>query len=321
MKKTISVTALKSLVNEAYEQVKSAKEGANADYIPYLASVPSDLFGIAVSLPNGEVIEVGDTEYVFGIESISKVHTAILVLRQSGPEKLLEKIGADATGLPFNSIFAILLENDHPSTPLVNSGAITACSMVDPVGNSDAKWKAITDNMTDLCGSPLVLQDELYQSETATNFNNKSIAWLLKNYGRIYDDPDMSLDLYTRQCSMGVTAKQLAIAGCTIANYGLNPVTKQQVFDRSLSAKIVTLIAAVGFYQHTGDWLYTSGIPAKTGVGGGVMGVLPGGFGIAAFAPPLDDAGNSVKAQLAIKYMTQKLGVNVYSGDSIEITA
>lgn len=283
--------------------------------------MPSDLFGIAVSLPNGEVIEVGDTEYVFGIESISKVHTAILVLRQSGPEKLLEKIGADATGLPFNSIFAILLENDHPSTPLVNSGAITACSMVDPVGNSDAKWKAITDNMTDLCGSPLVLQDELYQSETATNFNNKSIAWLLKNYGRIYDDPDMSLDLYTRQCSMGVTAKQLAIAGCTIANYGLNPVTKQQVFDRSLSAKIVTLIAAVGFYQHTGDWLYTSGIPAKTGVGGGVMGVLPGGFGIAAFAPPLDDAGNSVKAQLAIKYMTQKLGVNVYSGDSIEITA
>lgn len=321
MKKTISVTALKSLVNEAYEQVKSAQGGANADYIPYLASVPSDLFGIAVSLPGGEVIEVGDTEYVFGIESISKVHTAILVLRQSGPEKLLEKIGADATGLPFNSIFAILLENDHPSTPLVNSGAITACSMVDPVGNSDAKWKAITDNMTDLCGSPLVLQDELYQSETATNFNNKSIAWLLKNYGRIYDDPDMSLDLYTRQCSMGVTAKQLAIAGCTIANYGLNPVTKQQVFDRSLSAKIVTLIAAVGFYQHTGDWLYTSGIPAKTGVGGGVMGVLPGGFGIAAFAPPLDDAGNSVKAQLAIKYMTQKLGVNVYSGDSIEITA
>lgn len=321
MKKTISAAALKSLVNEAYEQVKNAKGGANANYIPYLANVPSDLFGIAVSLPNGEVIEVGDTEYVFGIESISKVHTAVLVLRQSGPEKLLEKIGADATGLPFNSIFAILLENDHPSTPLVNSGAITACSMVNPVGNSDAKWKAITDNMTDLCGSPLVLQDELYKSETATNFNNKSIAWLLKNYNRIYDDPDMALDLYTRQCSMGVTAKQLAIAGCTIANYGLNPVTKKQAFDRSLSAKIVTLIAAVGFYQHTGDWLYTSGIPAKTGVGGGVMGVLPGGFGIAAFAPPLDDAGNSVKAQLAIKYITQKLGVNVYSGDSIEITA
>lgn len=321
MKKTISVAALKSLVNEAYEQVKNAKGGANANYIPYLANVPSDLFGIAVSLPGGEVIEVGDTEYVFGIESISKVHTAVLVLRQSGPDVLLEKIGADATGLPFNSIFAILLENDHPSTPLVNSGAITACSMVTPVGNSDAKWKAIVENMTDLCGSPLVLQDELYKSETATNFNNKSIAWLLKNYNRIYDDPDLALDLYTRQCSMGVTAKQLAIAGCTIANYGLNPVTGKQVFDKALSPKITAMIAAVGFYEHTGDWMYTSGIPAKTGVGGGVMGVLPGGFGIAAFAPPLDDAGNSVKAQLAIKYITQHLGVNVYSGDSIEITA
>lgn len=321
MKKTISVAALKSLVNEAYEQVKNAKGGANANYIPYLANVPSDLFGIAVSLPGGEVIEVGDTEYVFGIESISKVHTAVLVLRQSGPDVLLEKIGADATGLPFNSIFAILLENDHPSTPLVNSGAITACSMVTPVGNSDAKWKAIVENMTDLCGSPLVLQDELYKSETATNFNNKSIAWLLKNYNRIYDDPDLALDLYTRQCSMGVTAKQLAIAGCTIANYGLNPATGKQVFDKALSPKITAMIAAVGFYEHTGDWMYTSGIPAKTGVGGGVMGVLPGGFGIAAFAPPLDDAGNSVKAQLAIKYITQHLGVNVYSGDSIEITA
>lgn len=321
MKKTISVAALKSLVNEAYEQVKNATGGANANYIPYLANVPSDLFGIAVSLPGGEVIEVGDTEYVFGIESISKVHTAVLVLRQSGPDVLLEKIGADATGLPFNSIFAILLENDHPSTPLVNSGAITACSMVTPVGNSDAKWKAIVENMTDLCGSPLVLQDELYKSETATNFNNKSIAWLLKNYNRIYDDPDLALDLYTRQCSMGVTAKQLAIAGCTIANYGLNPATGKQVFDKALSPKITAMIAAVGFYEHTGDWMYTSGIPAKTGVGGGVMGVLPGGFGIAAFAPPLDDAGNSVKAQLAIKYITQHLGVNVYSGDSIEITA
>ncbi len=321
MKKNISVAELKSLVSEAYEQVKSAQGGANADYIPYLANVPSDLFGIAVCLPNGEVIEVGDTEYVFGIESISKVHTAVLVLRQSGPEKLLEKIGADATGLPFNSILAILLEKDHPSTPLVNSGAITACSMVNPVGDSDAKWQAIAENMTDLCGSPLVLLDELYKSETATNFNNKSIAWLLKNYNRIYDDPDMALDLYTRQCSMGVTAKQLAIAGCTIANRGLNPVTQKQVFDKALAPKIVALIAAVGFYEHTGDWMYTSGIPAKTGVGGGVMGVLPGGFGIAAFAPPLDDAGNSVKAQLAVRYITQHLGVNVYSGDSIEITA
>lgn len=320
MKKSISIASLRSVVNEAYEKVKNAKGGANANYIPYLDNVPSDLFGIAVCLPTGEIIEVGDTDYVFGIESISKVHTAVLVLRQSGADAVLAKIGADATGMPFNSIMAILLENDHPSTPLVNAGAIAACSMVTPTGDSDAKWKAIMDNMTDLCGSPLVLIDDLYKSETDTNFNNKSIAWLLKNYNRIYDEPELALDLYTRQCSLGITARQLAISGCTIAGYGMNPVTKKQVFDKELAPKITALIAAVGFYEHTGDWMYSSGIPAKTGVGGGVMGVMPGGFGIAAFAPPLDGAGNSVKAQQAIKYITQHLGVNVYSGDSIEIT-
>ena len=317
MQKDISVSGLKTLVAEAYEEVKKVKGGANANYIPFLANIPSDLFGIAVVLPDGEVIAQGDTEYVFGIESVSKVHTAILAMRQYGADTILQKIGADATGLPFNSIMAILLENDHPSTPLVNAGAITACSMVKPIGDSDAKWQAIVENMTDLCGSAPKLLDELYKSESETNFNNRSIAWLIKNYNRIYDDPDMSLDLYTRQCSMGVTAKQLAVAAATIACGGKNPLTGKQVFDRSMMPQIVSLIATVGFYEHTGDWLYTSGIPAKTGVGGGVMGILPGGFGIAAFSPPLDDAGNSVRAQAAIKYIAQKLGVNVFNGQSV----
>lgn len=309
----IDINLLKEVINQAHEQYKGNTEGKNADYIPYLANIPSDLFGISVCTADGEVISVGDTEYKFGIESVSKVHTAILYLRQFGAEKMLNEIGADATGLPFNSIFAILLENDHPSTPLVNAGAITACSGIEPKGISSAKWSAIFNNISDLCGSDPELIDELYNSESATNFNNRSIAWLLKNYNRIYDDPDLALDLYTRQCSLGVTASQLAISGATIANNGTNPVTKKQVFDESLSPKIISLIATVGFYQHTGDWMYTAGIPAKTGVGGGVMGVMPGLFGICAFAPPLDDAGNSVKAQLAIKYIMNKLGLNIYN--------
>lgn len=319
MKKTITLADLESVVKEAYEKLKGLKGGKNADYIPFLAKIDPDLFGIAVCTPSGDVIEAGDTDYVFGIESISKVHTAVLILEQYGAEAVLKQIGADATGLPFNSIMAILMENDHPSTPLVNAGAISADSMVKPVGDADAKWKAITQNMTDLCGSELKLLDELYKSESETNYNNRAIAWLLKNYNRIYDDPDMSLDLYTRHCSMGVTAKQLAIAGCTIANRGKNPVTGKQVFKESLMPNIISLIAAVGFYEHTGDWIYTSGIPAKTGVGGGVMGMLPGVLGIAAFAPPLDEAGNSVRAQAAIQYITRELGVNVFSGDTVEI--
>ena len=162
--------------------------------------------------------------------------------------------------------------------------------------------------------------DELYRSESETNFNNRSIAWLLKNYNRIYDDVSMSLDLYTRQCSVGVTATQLATCAATIANGGFNPVTGKQVFDKSLAPKITTLISSVGFYQTTGDWRYTSGIPAKSGVGGGVLGVLPGVFGIAAFAPPLDTAGNSVKAQAAVKSVMSQLGLGVFNGDTVKIT-
>ena len=320
MKKTIKITDLEAIVKQAHEKVKNLKGGKNADYIPFLAKIDPNLFGIAVCLPTGEVIEAGDTTYVFGIESISKVHTAVLILKQYGAEAVLKKIGADATGLPFNSIMAILLENDHPSTPLVNAGAITACSMVQPLGKSDKKWEAIVSNITDLCGSAPQLIDELYKSETATNFNNRSIAWLLKNYNRIYDDPDMSLDLYTRQCSLGITAEQLSIAAATIANDGVNPVTKKLIFDASLSPKITSLVATVGFYERTGDWLYTSGIPAKTGVGGGVMGIMPGHFGISAFAPPLDSSGNSVKAQLAIKYIMNKLGLSIFGSTRFTIT-
>lgn len=319
MQKKISISQIKDAAQEAFDLYKTNTDGKNADYIPYLANINKNLFGISICLLNGQTIQLGDTEYKFGIESVSKVHTAILVLRQYGAQQLLEKIGADATGLPFNSIFAILLENDHPSTPLVNAGAIAACSMVKPIADPENKWKAIVDNITDLCGSAPQLINELYKSESETNFNNRSITWLLKNYNRIYDDPTMSLDLYTRQCSLGITATQLSICGATIANNGTNPVTRKQIFDTALSPKITSLIATVGFYEHTGDWLYTSGIPAKTGVGGGVMGTLPGLFGIAAFAPPIDNAGNSVKAQLAIKHIMNKLGLSVFSGDQVTI--
>lgn len=317
--KTITKANLKEIANEAYNTVKSNPGGKNADYIPYLANIDKNLFGISICLLDGEVINVGDTSYKFGIESVSKVHTAILALKQYGADKILQMIGADATGLPFNSVAAILLEKDHPSTPLVNAGAIAACSLINPIGDAEKKWNAIIENVQDLAGSEVSVIDELYRSESDTNYNNRSISWLLKNYNRIYDDPTMALDLYTRQCSIGVNSQQLAITAATIANKGVNPVTKKEIFDRALSPKITSLIATVGFYEHTGDWMYTAGIPAKTGVGGGVMGVMPGLMGIAAFAPPLDDAGNSVKAQAAIKYIMNKLGMNIFNGEQFTI--
>jgi len=319
MARIISINQIQDAIENAFDRIKNNTDGKNADYIPYLANVDKNLFGISLCLLDGQKIEVGDTNFQFGIESVSKVHTAILAMRQNGIAAVLEKIGADATGLPFNSIMAILLENDHPSTPLVNAGAISACSMVNPIGNSDAKWQEIVNNITDLCGSAPELIQELYKSESDTNYNNRSIAWLLKNYNRIYDNPELALDLYTRQCSLGVTASQLAISAATIANKGINPVTKKQVFATEITPKITAMISSVGFYEHTGNWLFSSGIPAKTGVGGGVMGVYPGLFGISAFAPPLDESGNSVKAQLAIKHVLNELNLNIFNGENITI--
>lgn len=309
----IDKTAVREALQQAYDCTKETNAGKNADYIPFLAKVPSELFGISACLPDGEVIAVGDTDYTFGIESVSKVPTALLAMEQYGPQKVMNRIGADATGLPFNSIMAILLEKDHPSTPLVNAGAISACSMVRPTGDAEGKWKAIVGFIEGLAGSEVPLLDELYRSESATNFNNRSITWLLKNYNRIYDDPELSLDLYTRQCSLGISARQLAVMGATIAFGGRNPVTRKQLFRAELTPKIVALMATVGFYEHTGDWLFTTGLPAKTGVGGGIVGVIPGVMGIAAFAPPLDASGNSVKAQLALKFIMDRLSINIFN--------
>ncbi|MBR2637552.1 MAG: glutaminase A [Bacteroidaceae bacterium] len=319
MKTEITKQELLSLLQESYNKYKDEKGGKNANYIPYLSRIDSKLFGISACLPDGEILSVGDCNYPFGIESVSKVLTAILILKQYGAETIIHMIGADATGMPFNSIMAILLEKNHPSTPLVNAGAISAVSMVQPIGNSLQKWQAITDNIKELCGSEANLIEELYRSESVSNHNNKAIAWLLKSYNRIYDDPDLALDLYTRQCSLGITTKQLAICAATIANGGVNPITGKRIFNASLSPRIVSMMAAVGFYENTGDWMFRTGLPAKSGVGGGIMGVLPGTFGIAAFAPPLDSAGNSVKAQKALHYIMERLGCGVYNSHRITI--
>ena len=321
MKRIITLETIREALEAAYAHFRSETGGRNADYIPYLKKVPGELFGIAVCTVDGRSAAIGDTDYRFGIESISKVPTALLAMNQHSAKKVLELIGADATGLPFNSIMAILLENDHPSTPLVNAGAISACSLVKPTGNADAKWKAIADFTAGLCGSEVTVIDDLYRSESATNFNNRSIAWLLRNYNRIYDDPEMSLDLYTRQCSLGVTTRQLAAMGATIANCGTNPETWEEVFHPNLTPHITSLMATVGFYEHTGNWLYNTGLPAKSGVGGGIVAVVPGIMGIAAFAPPLDRSGNSVRAQKALEYIAVRLGLNLFNPIRVELAA
>lgn len=290
MKRIITIEAVKEAVEAAHAHFLRGEERQKRRLHPLSEKRALRPFRHLVCLADGRSVTVGDTDYRFGIESVSKVPTAILAMNQYSAKKVLSQIGADATGLPFNSIMAILLENDHPSTPLVNAGAISACSMIKPTGNAEAKWKAIVDFISGLCGSKVSVLDELYRSESETNFNNRSIAWLLKSYNRIYDDPDMSLDLYTRQWLAGhhrQTARrhgrhdrQLRHQSGDVEG-GFHPNLTHTSL-RSWPPSASTSIRA------TGSSTRPSGQDRR---GRRHHGVVPGVMGVAAFAPPLDDAG------------------------------
>lgn len=303
---------VEELLEEAHKKFKGVKEGKNADYIPALAEVPSKLFGIALVTTDGKVYEEGDTEALFSIQSISKVFTLALALQESGEQAVEDNIGVDATGQVFNSIVAIEQNKGFQQNPFVNPGAIATTGMVK--GKTDAeKWNKILAIHSAFAGRQLEVNGPVYKSEAETNQRNQAIAALMSAYGHIQDDPKMVTDVYTRQCAINVSARDLAVMAATLANGGKNPVTGKQVIAQEHVAKILAVMSTAGLYDDSGIWLYNVGLPAKSGVGGGIIAVSPGKFGIAAFSPPLDAAGNSVKAQRAIEYVSNKLGGNPYN--------
>ncbi|MFB6455325.1 glutaminase A [Chitinophaga sp. Hz27] len=312
-KESLTEANIRAVMNEAYEKFKNAPGGANASYIPFLADVDPKLYGIAVCTADGKLYEVGDTKYEFGIESISKVFVLALAMQDHGSKAIEDSIGVNATGMPFNSVLAVELEPARAVNPLVNAGAMATNSFV-KAPNSAAKWQKIDDIFAKFAGRRLQVIDKLYQSESATNQHNKAIAWLLYSYGRFYDNVDESVDLYTKGCSYGSSAKDLAVMAGTLANAGRNPITKEEVINPDFCPKILANMITEGLYDSTGDWVYATGLPGKSGVGGGIIAVVPGKLAIAVFAPPLDKAGNSVKGQLAVKYMVEKLGLNLLDG-------
>ena len=299
-------------VTEAQKRYAGLTDGKNADYIPYLAGIPSNLFGVAASAPDGTVKEAGDAAYALAIESIAKVFTLALVLQESGPQIVQGKLGANATGLPFNSVMAVELNHGKPVSPLVNAGAMATVSLV-KASSPEERWNKIIGIMSKFAGRPLTVNDEVYKSESETNEHNRGIALLLKSYGYMYSDPLEACDLYTRECSIAVTTHDLAMMAGTLSNGGINPVTKEKVIEASFVPRVLSEMAMEGLYDTTGDWMYTVGLPAKTGVGGGLIAVAPGALGIAAFSPPLDAAGNSVRAQKATQYIAEALGLNIYA--------
>jgi glutaminase len=303
---------LQRVVNEAHARYKNLQDGKNADYIPILTKTPSELFGVVIATRDGKLYTAGDVDYKFSIQSVSKPFTAALVMTQQGPKVLDEKIGVEPTGLPFNSRLAIELYKDQRSVnPLVNAGAIAAVSLVQATSEQD-RWNKVLGNISDFAGTPLTVLEDVYESEYTTSFGNRAIANLLYNYERLYSDPEEAMRVYTRQCSIGVSAKDLAIMGATLANLGVNPLTKKRVMNANDVPELLAVMATAGFYDESGEWMYTAGLPAKTGVGGGIVAVVPGRFAIAAFSPRLNEAGNSVRSLNAIRDIAGELGVGVF---------
>jgi len=307
---------VEAVVREAYEKFKNDTNGKNADYIPYLAQVDSKLFGVAVVTTDNQVFTLGDVNYSFSIQSISKVFTLALAMEELGPDKVFQKVGSEPTGRPFNSPSAVVDMPTHTGNPLVNAGAIATTSLISG-RDADDKWNKILNFYGKAAGEKLVLIDEVYKSEAATNTGNKALSMLLAKYDRIYANPFESVDIYTKQCSVGVNATQLARMGATLANNGVNPVTGEQVIKREDIPHILSTMTMAGLYDGSGGWAWHVGLPAKSGVGGGIVAVVPGKGAIAVFAPPLDEAGNSVKAQEVIEYVAQKLSYNLYSPSSV----
>lgn len=300
------------LVREAYERYVGNDEGTVADYIPALARVNRSLFGFSIVGVNGAVHEIGDARHAFSIQSVSKIFVFALVCQAIGAETARERVGVNATGLPFNSVMAIELNGDRTMNPMVNAGAIATTSLV-PGKTAEAKWRFIQEGLSRFAGRELELDREIYVSAAATNLRNRGIAKLLEGYGRMYFDALEATDVYTRQCSLLVTAHDLAVMGATLADGGLNPVTKEQVIDPLMCKPVLALLATAGLYERSGDWLYEIGLPGKSGVGGGIVTIAPGKGGLGTFAPPLDAAGNSIKGQRVTKYLSEKLGLNLFA--------
>jgi glutaminase len=310
-------TTPQQAVDAAFTKFKTLKEGKNADYIPALAKVDTNLFGIAIVGVDGKTYTAGDIQTEVSIQSISKVFTMAQVIQEQGLEAIEKRIGVDATGARFNSIIAVEAVKTVAGAgapemnPLVNPGAISATSMV--TGKSaDEVWGKIIGFHNDAAGRSLRVLQDIYKSESDTNQRNQAIGALMLAYGYIKDNWQQAVDLYTRQCSIGVNAKDLATMAATLAAGGKNPVTGKQVMDASKVPGVLAVMATAGLYDDSGKWLYHTGLPAKSGVGGGIIAVSPGKFGIAVVSPPLDDAGNSVRAQRAIADISNAMGGNPY---------
>ena len=298
-------------VDEAYARYRMVAEGERSRVYPALERVPAGLFGICAVGTSGSVYAAGDADHGFAIMSVAKPFVFALVCQALGPEELRRRVGVNATGLPFNSLTAVERGPGGRTNPMVNAGAIATTSLA-PGASAEERWAFLLDGLSRFAGRPLELDEEVYASASATNHRNRGIANLLHDRGRLWCDPAEAVDRYTRQSSLRVSATELAVMGATLADGGVNPLTRERVVDAAVCHHVLAVMTTAGMYETSGDWLYDVGVPGKSGIGGGIVVVSPGKGALATFAPPLDTFGNSVKGQLAARLLSRRLGLSLF---------
>jgi glutaminase len=302
------------ILQEVHAKYAKVDEGEVASYIPELTKQDPALFGITIVTVEGQVLTVGDSEAPFTIQSIAKPFVYGLALQDNGREAMLEKVGLEPTGLPFNSILALDIRSSKLQNPLVNAGAIATASLIQGK-KSDQKYARVEKMFSSYFGGKAVVDEAVYESEMATNAKNMALAYQLLNEGLLYDDPCDAVDRYTRAGSINVTARTLALAGATLANAGMHPVTKKRALDADLVDEVLSAMLMAGMYDYSGTWMYQVGVPAKSGVGGGIVAVVPGRFAIAIFSPRVDGNGNSVRGVMAVEDLAARWDLHLFHRD------
>ncbi|EMY3698404.1 glutaminase A [Salmonella enterica] len=300
-----------ALIEQAHQKFKSNHDGKVADYIPALATYSPKNFAITIATVDGKIYQVGDVNKPFPMESLSKVFTMALAMEQHGPQVVLDKLGANATGMPFNSGLAVELTKGAPENPLVNAGAMSTISLIEAKDKTD-RWNKILNNLNVWADATLTVNEPVFKSEMETNQHNQALAKLMESYNSFYGNTEEAVEIYTRQCSVDITVEQLAKMGAVLANKGKSPFNGRQLLNEKYVPQVLAEMAIAGLYDGSGKWLYTVGIPAKSGVGGGMVAVVPGEYAIAVYSPPLDEAGNSVRAQKTIEYVADATKANVF---------
>jgi len=305
---------IQTYLEDLHQRIGGLNSGELASYIPELTKANPDWFGISLVTLDGVAYSVGDCSQTFTIQSISKPFVYATALADRGRDLVMSKVGVEPSGDAFNSI-SLDPQTGAPMNPMINAGAIATASLVS--GDTPAlQWQRIASSLSAFVGRELALDEAVYHSESETGFRNRAIAWMLKNFGIIDDEPMAALENYFRQCSLLVDCRDLAYMAATLANGGVHPLTGKRALPAEHVERVLSVMATCGMYDYAGSWLYEVGMPAKSGVGGGIIAVLPGRFGIGIFSPLLDAKGNSVRGIEACKQLSRDFSLHVFNNAS-----